>query len=416
MGVRREGGGEAGVQVRGRRWEGRFTAMPTPETIWPGVLAAVAWLAIAAALYAYVGYPLLAWLLVRRRPLARATPPAAWPAVSVFIAARNEARVIRRRLENLLEQEYPGSLEVLVVSDASDDGTDRIVQEMADPRLRLLRQEPQEGKTAGINRLGREAGGEIFVQTDANVFFAPGAVRALVEALAAAEVGVAIGRVRFTNEDDPLVAAGEGLYWRFENWTKRVEAERGLLAVANGGIYALRRQLWQPLPPFISGDAAEPLLAAREGYRTVVAEEALAFERAAASHGEEFERKARIIAQQVACARWIGLLRLPPRTAWAYVSHKLLRYLVAPIGLLGLAAGLAAAAAGSVVGAVAAGLLAAPLLAAPLGLLPWPGLLGKVLKLPLYLVIINLAAAAGLWRGLRGRAQATWEIPDSTRL
>ncbi|MDQ7086789.1 MAG: glycosyltransferase [Acidobacteriota bacterium] len=335
--------------------------------------------------------------------------------MSVFIAARNEARVIRRRIDNLLEQEYPGPLEVLVVSDASDDGTDGLVEEVADPRVRLLRQEPREGKTAGINRLAREARGEIFIQTDANVIFAPGAVRALVEALTPPEVGVAIGRVRFTNEDDPLVAAGEGLYWRFENWTKRMEAERGLLAVANGGIYALRRDLWQPLPAFISGDAAEPLLAARAGYRTVVAEGALAYERAADSHREEFQRKARIIAQQVACARWIGLPGLPVRIAWAYLSHKLLRYLVAPIGALGLIAGLAAAALGSVAGAVAAALLAAPLLTAPLGLLPWPGVPGKVFKLPLYLVTVNLAAAAGLWRGLRGRAQATWEVPDSTR-
>ncbi|HHN74742.1 MAG TPA: glycosyltransferase family 2 protein [Acidobacteria bacterium] len=389
--------------------------MPTLATIGLGVLAALAWLAIAVALYAYVGYPLLARWLVRPRPLAPPSLPAAWPSVSVFIAARNEARVIRRRLENLLAQDYPGAMEVLVVSDASDDGTDRIVEQIDDPRLRLLRQQPRGGKTAGINRLGRQATGEIFIQTDANVFFAPGAVRALVEALAPPDVGVADGRVRFTNEDDPLVAAGEGLYWRFENWTKRVEAERGLLAVANGGIYALRRELWQPLPPFISGDAAEPLLAARQGFRTVIAEGALAHERAAASHREEFERKARIIAQQVACARWIGLLRLPPRIAWAYVSHKLLRYLVAPVGLLGLAAGLAAAALGSPSGALAAGLLAAPLLLAPFGLLPWPGLLGKALKVPLYLVTINLAAAAGLWRGLRGRAQATWEIPDSTR-
>ena len=121
------------------------------------------------------------------------------------------------------------------------------------------------------------------MQTDANVFFEPGAIRSLVSALETPGVGLAIGEVVFTNQEDPMVASGEGLYWRFETWTKRVEAERGLLAVANGGIYALRRSLWEPLPHQIAGDAAEPLLVARKGYLAVVVPSALAFERAAAT-------------------------------------------------------------------------------------------------------------------------------------
>ena len=387
----------------------------TAGAAWTGIAA----ISVLGILYAYVGYPLLARLLFRPRPLA---PPGEDadrpPRVSILVAARNEAGVIRRRVENLLAQDYPPELlEVLVASDASDDGTDEEVRAIAaeDPRVRLFRMPERGGKTAAINRIAPEARGEILVQTDANVMFDRGAVRALAAVFRHPDVGVALGEVQFVNEDDPTVAGGEGLYWRFETWTKRVEAERGLLCVANGGIYALRRKLWRPLPANIAGDAAEPLLAAREGYRTVVAPGALAFERASSGLAEEFARKVRIISQQVACARWIRPFTLPPRTAWAYVSHKLLRYAVPWLGLLAVAAGSIGASLGSAAGGVLAVLTALPVVLAPFGFLPVPGLPGRFLRLSLYLVVINLAAVVGTFRGLTGRAAAHWEVPASTR-
>ncbi len=385
--------------------------------LWANILAGLSLAILGVCAYAYVGYPFAAYCFFREKSRdGEDVELGAVPKLSVLLAARNEAGVIRQRIENLLDQDYPvDRLEVLVVSDASDDGTDAIVLSFADPRVRLFRQEQRQGKTAGINLIGAEATGTIFVQTDANVFFAPGTLAALARAFADPSVGVAIGEVSFTNEDDPLVASGEGLYWQFETWTKHVEAQRGLLAVANGGIYALRRHLWRSLPVYVAGDAAEPLLAAREGYCSVVAPGALAFERAAASHGEEYERKVRIIAQQVACAKWLGVLSLPGRTAWAYVSHKLLRYAVPFIAVDAFCLALAATLGGSPWGLLALLLILGPLAAALLALLPWPGPIARIFRIPLYLVVINLAAASGVLRGLTGNAQPTWEVPRSTR-
>lgn len=385
------------------------------------LLAALAFALLGLAVYAYVGYPVAARWLVPRLPPPPGVPERrpqddALPTVSVLVAARNEAPVIGERLRNLLAQDFPaGRLEVLVASDASDDGTDEIVRAAGDPRIRLWRQEPRAGKTAAINHLGTLATGEILVQTDADVTFAPGALRALAGAFDDPRVGVADGTVRFSNAESPEVAGGEGLYWRFENWTKEVESERGLLCVANGGIYALRRALWRPLPANVAGDAAEPLLAAREGHLTVVVPGARAQVRAAGTLGEEFQRKVRIIAQQVSCARWIGLSTLPPRTLWAYASHKLLRYAVPVLALLALAAGAAAAALGTRAGLLAVAAVLLPIAAAPLGFLDRPRALARIFRVPLYLVMINAAAAAGLVRGLSGRAAASWEVPASTR-
>lgn len=381
----------------------------------------VAWGGLLVIVYAYVGYPLLAWLIVRPRRTSVAsattgTAPDLAPKLSVLIAARNEAGVIVERLQNLLAQDYPpDQLELLVASDASDDGTDELVRSIDDPRVRLLRQEPRQGKTAAINRLGCEATGELLVQTDANVSFAPGTLRALAAPFAAPEVGLVMGEVQFTNVEQHHVAGGEGLYWRWETWVKRIESSRGLLAVANGGIYALRRNLWEPLPAQIAGDAAEPLLVARRGYQTVVAPAAVALEKASASLGEEYARKVRIIAQQVACARQIGLRSLPGRTLFAYLSHKLLRYLVPLFALLSFVAASVAALGGSRVGLMALALLLLPVCLALLASLPLPGLLGRAAHAARYLLVINVAALAGLQRGLSGAAPAVWETPSSTR-
>lgn len=378
--------------------------------------AALACIALSA--YAYVGYPLLVrWLLPPRRLPERpelADPDL--PRMSVLIAARNEAAVIGRRIENLLGQDYPAEkIEVLVVSDASDDGTDEIVLGFGDPRVRLIRQEPRAGKTAGLNLLGPEASGSILVQTDANTVFHEKCLRVMGQAFRHPEVGLVLGEIHLTNVEDPDVASGEGFYWRFENWTKSVEAERGVLCVSAGAAYALRRETWRKLPIRISGDAAEPLMTARAGLRTIVAKGAHAYEQAAVTVGEELERKSRIISQQVACARWIGLSTLPTTILWAYVSHKLLRYTVpilwAASFLLALGSGLAS----SWLGAALALATLLPLALVPLAWLPLRGRLGRLAHVPLYLVSLQVASLRGLVRGLSGRADAHWETPESVK-
>lgn len=381
------------------------------------VLGVLAWMALAAIAYAYLGYPVLArWVIAPRARSALSSSPHALPLLTVLIPARNEAAVIRERLKNLLAQDYPADrLDILVISDASDDGTDEAVQQVGDPRIRLIRQVTRQGKTAAVNRAVPLAKGEVLVQTDANVLFVPGTLLALARAFDDRETGLVLGEVQFVNQEHPEVAGGEGLYWRWETWIKRIEAERGLLAVANGGIYALRKSLWRPLPTSIAGDAAEPLLVSRAGFRVVVAPQAIALERASDTLAEEFRRKTRIIAQQVACARFIGITTLPARIVFAYVSHKLMRYAVPAFAALALFFSSLAWFLGSVWGGLPALCVLAPVAALPLALLPLPAIFGRPTRLLRYLLMVNLAAAIGGWRGLAGGAPAVWETPASTR-
>ncbi len=380
-------------------------------------LGVLAWTALSAILYAYLGYPIIArWLFAPISSMPPTSIAASPPSLTVLVPARNEVAVIGDRLANLLAQDYAADrLDVLVISDASDDGTDEVVSAFKDPRIRLIRQPTRQGKTAAINRGAPSARGEILVQTDANVSFAPGTLLALARAFDDPSVGLVLGEVKFVNQEHPEVAGGEGLYWRWETWVKRIEAERGLLAVANGGIYALRKSLWQPLPAAIAGDAAEPLLVARAGFRVAVAARAVALERASDTLAEEFRRKTRIIAQQVACARFIGLTKLPPRILFAYVSHKLMRYAVPVFGSFTLLASTAAWILGSTWGAVPALCVLAPAACLPMTLLPLPAVLARPLQIARYLLMVNLAALVGGWRGLAGGAPAVWETPASTR-
>ena len=181
------------------------------------------------------------------------------------------------------------------------------------------------------------ASGEIIVHTDANAWLAPDALRHITAPFSDPRVGCVVGELVYTNAGEPAVRGGEGLYWRYENFLKECESRLGRTITANGGIYALRRSLFEPLPQHIAGDAADPLRIAARGYVTLFERRALARERASSSFAEEFGRKVRIMTQGIAaCIEVRGLLFPPkPLLAFIYFSHKVLRWL-APLFLMTL--------------------------------------------------------------------------------
>src|SRR2546427_6162964 len=140
------------------------------------VLLAVA---LGLCLYTYLGYPvsLKVLSLLRRAPRSAGHPLSGWPRISIVLPVYNEAGVIAGTLERLLALDYPAELrQILVVSDASTDGTDEIVAGFADRRVELLRLPRRQGKTAAENAARRRLTGEIVVNTDASVRIHPAAV------------------------------------------------------------------------------------------------------------------------------------------------------------------------------------------------------------------------------------------------
>jgi len=300
-------------------------------------MTAVFWVSIALLAYTYVGYAVLIRVLSRRSGIADSalTPP-----LTVVIAAYNEAARIAARVRNVLEQDYPAqNLSVIVVSDGSTDGTERAAA-VEDPRVRVIALAQNGGKAVAINAALENVQTEFVVFTDARQRFAPDALKRLLAPFADAQVGAVSGELEildnFSESDRPPHPAPIGLYWRMEKSLRDGEASIGWLHGVSGAIYALRRELFTPLPAgTILDDMWVPLHVVFAGRRIAMARDAVAFDSSSAGSHEEFRRKVRTLAgnwQLIArLPRLLSPLRNPVWFAW--MSHKFLR-LIAPWALI----------------------------------------------------------------------------------
>jgi cellulose synthase/poly-beta-1,6-N-acetylglucosamine synthase-like glycosyltransferase len=312
------------------------------------------WLSVTVVLYVYVGYPLLlaAWArTVDRKPRAKEFEAGQWPSISIIVAARNEAHRLAARAKNLLDQDYPGPRQIIVVSDGSADEPRTALAPYLD-QIQLI-ELPPGGKPVALNTGVLAARGDILVFADARQHFASGALRALVANFADPQVGGVTGELVLDCEmgaaTDSSIGDGVGLYWKYEKWLRRNESRVWSTLGATGAIYAMRRALWQPLPATsLLDDVLAPMRAVLGGSRIVYEERAIAFDRAAPDAAAESLRKTRTLAGNYQILAHEPRLLLPiVNPVWLqYVSHKIGRLLVpwTLVALLASSALLAAAA------------------------------------------------------------------------
>jgi cellulose synthase/poly-beta-1,6-N-acetylglucosamine synthase-like glycosyltransferase len=225
-------------------------------------------LCLSVIIYVYFGYPLLlrAGALGHTKVFATG---AAQPGVSIIVPAHNEESQIQAKLINLLQLHYPSDrVEILVGSDGSTDSTEEIVRRFAHRGVRLVSFPQQRGKSAMQNALVAAAGKDILLFTDADCFCAPDSLQLVVQHFCDQRVGLVTAPPRYVNETHTAVAKNESLYLRYETWLRHLESQRGLLAMASGSFFAMRRQLWQPLPPDMGDDFVLPLRVAQAGMLT----------------------------------------------------------------------------------------------------------------------------------------------------
>jgi len=382
------------------------------------ILLALILIAIPTALglYAYVGYPLILSLLAARRPVPRPFPdPAEWPFITISLPAYNEEQSIRGTLEALLALDYPADRrQILVISDASTDGTDAIVREFAARGVDLIRLPNRAGKTAAENTAARHFRGEIVVNTDATIRIPTGSLKPLVRVFQDSTIGVASGRDISVGRAEVETNRGESRYVDYEMEIRRLETRAGSIVGASGCFYAIRRPLVTDLfPEALSRDFASPLRAREAGYRTVSVDEAICYVPRTASIRSEFHRKVRTMARGLETL-WYKRALMNPTVyggfAWMLFSHKLCRWLVhltLPLALLGLVLL-------ALVNQVALALLGVTLLGTALGwlaLLRWPE--GRAMPFPVALcgfaVAVNLAALLAWTKALRGERNPIWE-------
>ena len=368
------------------------------------------WGSLGALAWTHAGYPAAMGVLARLRPRPVARRDVT-PSVAVVVSAHDEEDVIARRVENLLELDYPAELlEVVVASDGSTDRTDAIVEEIAarEPRVRLLPC-PREGKVAAQHRSVRETESDVLAFTDANTEWRPDALRMLVRNLADPEVAYVCGSLRLESPDGANL---EGLYWRYETWVRSQESAASSITAGNGAIYAVRREAYVEDDPKFGHDFGFPYLMEQAGLRAVYDPEAVAVEKAASEPEDEYGRKVRTIARSwghVLTGRMFGPTR--PLYLAELLSHRVLRYGSGLVHVLLLASNLALLGRGRFYRVFLVLQLAGLALAAAGKMrLPIPGA-----RLAHYYYVVTKATVAGLVRYLRTGTPQTWDKAKGTR-
>lgn len=394
--------------------------------------AGVFWTAVGLILYAYLGYPMVLWVIgklspeqrplpdppatdVTDPPVADAVESGCWPRLSMIIAAYNEGAVLQDKLSNTFALDYPAQqLQIIVVSDGSTDNTDEVALSFEGrPGYLFLRQPANAGKTMAQNAGVRQATGELLVFSDANSMYEPDALKQLVRPLADERVGCVCGELRYRNASQAGAGKGEGAYWRYEQFLKRQESVLGSLVGANGSIYVLRRKYFEELGAAVISDFIMPIRVRLQGHRVIYEPQAIAYEEPGTGFGDEFRRRRRIVARSV-YGLWTepGALNFLRRPLFAFqvLSHKLLRWLVPLFMLLMLATSTWLAAQGM---AVYRGLVVAQGLFYLCALVGWmfprsAGCIG-LFYVPAYFCAINYGALRGLIAALAGQRHSVWK-------
>lgn len=377
------------------------------------------WLLLLLVLYTYFGYALvvgLAAALKRRLRPAVALAPFE-PAVTLVVPAYNEADILEEKIANCLALDYPADkLRLLFITDGSTDHSGQVLARY--PRIEHLHAAPRGGKSLAENRAIQHVSTDYVIFTDANTQLNAGAVRALVRHYQDARVGAVSGEKKIRPQAT-APGAGEGLYWKYESFLKRCDSGLYSLMGAAGELVSFRTALFAPLEAdTILDDFVQSLRIVEQGYRVVYEPAAYASEDASASLPEEMERKIRICA-----GGWQAMTRLPrllnplrqPLVSFLYVSHRVLRWSLAPLALallLPLSLGLWLSTSGPLAGGYGL-LLAGQLALYGAAWLGWrqatrTGHTAKLLVMPLFFSLMNVAVFLGFRRFVRRAQPAAW--------
>lgn len=373
------------------------------------------WMSGAALFYTYIGYALLLILVSRLHP-RRTVRHAAWtPYVSVIITAYNEERDLRAKLENTIALDYPGDkLEVIVASDCSSDRTDEIAGEFAGRGVRLHRQQQRLGKTAAQNAAVEVARGEIILFSDATTLYRPDVLHVMMPSFADASIGCVAGRLIYVDPTQSNVGSGARSYWGYETFLKEHESGIGSLIGVSGCLYAVRRSAYVPLYNEACSDFLIATKMVEQNLRTIYEPNAVCTEETNKQADKELRMRVRVITQTFTDL-WRHRHMMNPLRSGFYavqlISHKVMRYLVPVFLILVFAASLLLARYSIFYSMVLAGQLCF-YAAAGIGWLLEHfsgGRPNRLLALPQYFVLANLASLIAFYKFLRGERYARWE-------
>ena len=260
------------------------------------IVKSLFWISVLMIFYAYLGYPILLWIISGFKNSQRKTELKRFePKVSLLISVYNEESVIEDKILNSLTLDYPKNLfEIVVISDGSNDRTHAIAAGYASKGVFLRHYEGRSGKTACLNKAVPLAKGDIIVFSDANSKYDKAAIKRLVNNFIDETIGFVTGTTKYISNDGERILDSIGAYSRIEQFTKRLESKIGSCVGADGAIFAIRKHLYRSLKDFDINDFVVPLNIIKQGFRGVFEEEAFCMEKTAKSTKGEFNRQVRI--------------------------------------------------------------------------------------------------------------------------
>ncbi len=301
------------------------------------------WISLGIIFYNYLGYGMILWIInkvkaffVRRNKGDGMTLKEAeeLPRVTLVVAAYNEADIIEDKIKDCFQLDYPGDkLDFLFITDGSDDETPEIVAKY--PQIRLLHHPARSGKTAALNRAMTYVNTPITVFCDANTLLCREALLQIITHYRDSNTGGVSGEKRVMAEGHKTAAANESLYWKYESFLKRLDAQLYTVVGAAGELFSIRTALWEPLEEHvILDDFVISLRMNLKGYRMAYEPLAYAMELPSASLAEEKKRKVRISAgafQAMELVKPVFNFFKHPVLFFQFFSHRFLRWTVTPL-------------------------------------------------------------------------------------
>ena len=372
----------------------------------------VFWTSFSFILYVYFGYPIVLaiWSICCSKPVIHG---ADLPDVTLVVCAYNEEEVIEEKMQNSLAIDYPADkLHVVVASDGSTDNTNAIVRKFAGSRITLYDYEERTGKIGAILQTVPLLTSAVLVFSDANTMYAHDALRKLVRSFSDPSVGGVSADVILLN-DSTTFGESESAYYKYERWIQQKESEVGSIIGADGGMYAIRRELFMPpAPNIILDDFVISMNVALQGKRLVYDAEAKGYEHSTISHFTEFLRKSRVVAGALQALKLAEGIPGPSHKGlfWSFLSHKMMRWLV-PAMLLSLLfsnAFIVVRGGGVVYQVVLVGQVIFYVLAG-IGWLIGGESRFHFIGIPFYFCLVNGAALYGLYKGCLDKQPVTWK-------
>ncbi|HYG17305.1 MAG TPA: glycosyltransferase family 2 protein [Ohtaekwangia sp.] len=383
-----------------------------------GFALLVFWTGVFFVAYTYVGYGLVIYVFAKvkgPRPALQVQSDDELPAVTLVVAAYNEALFIREKIENTLALDYPpAKLTVFIVTDGSTDATPEIARQYSG--VQVHHEPTRKGKIHAVNRIMPWVTTPVVVFCDANTTLNKEAIRLLVRHYQDPGTGGVSGEKRIVSRTaDNASGSGEGIYWKYESFLKRKDAEVYSIVGAAGELFSVRTELYErPEEDIIIEDFYISLKIAAKGYRFAYEPDAYAIETASASVEEEWKRKVRICAGGFQAMGKLSFLLNPFKygvLSFQYLSHRVLRWTLAPLFLPLILLSNIVLALNGIFFYKALLLLQCGFYALALTgyLLRDRNIAIKGFFVPYYFLVMNLSVYAGLARFLRGRQSVVWE-------